>query len=182
MPVNAFAIDPHFPQVLYLGTDVGAYASLTGGDRWEPLGTGLPAAPVNDLTVVPDTRTILAGTHGRSMYQLYAAGVAAFLDDAATTPATLVLEPAFPNPFVRQVALRFQVPDGGPVRLEVFDVLGRRVATPFDGEVGTWPQRVIWDGRDDTGRPVAGGPYLARLTQQGPNGLRTATVQLFRVR
>ena len=51
-----------------------------------------------------------------------------------------------------------------PVVLEVYDVRGRRVATVFRGHLeGGRTHGFTWDGRDDAGRALASGTYLARV-------------------
>ena len=80
-----------------------------------------------------------------------------------SAPAALRLEPARPNPFGRQAALWFGLPRGGRVRLVVYDVQGRRVASVVDREeVAGWGS-VVWDGRDKAGREVGSGTYFLRL-------------------
>jgi hypothetical protein len=44
-------------------------------------------------------------------------------------PSTLRLRALFPNPARSHVTLRYELPTDGPVRLEVYDLLGRRVET-----------------------------------------------------
>jgi len=56
---------------LVLATDAGVYAARV--DRpgsWYRFGTGLPNVSVNDLTVTPDGKTVVAGTHGRGIWAL----------------------------------------------------------------------------------------------------------------
>jgi hypothetical protein len=67
-PINDVIVDPMNPSVLYVGTDVGIYSSENLGDNWMPLGTGLPITTVHDLALHEPTRTLVAGTHGRSMF------------------------------------------------------------------------------------------------------------------
>ncbi len=75
------------------------------------------------------------------------------------------LAPAAPNPFQSDTVLRFALPVAGPVRLEVFDVAGRRVATPVAEErLPAGAHSIRWDGRDIVGRPVASGVYFLKLT------------------
>src|SRR6185295_4832128 len=70
-PVNAIAIDPRQSSTLYVGTDVGAFASHDLGANWAPLGTGLPDAVVSDLKILPGPpATLYAATYGRSIYSI----------------------------------------------------------------------------------------------------------------
>ena len=56
------------PNLLFVGTDVGAYMSLDRGGSWERFMTGLPTVPVHDLQIHPREGEIIAGTHGRSIW------------------------------------------------------------------------------------------------------------------
>ncbi len=69
-PVNVVREDPVNPDVLYAGTDRGAYVSLDRGASWQALPSGLPNVPVHDLIVHPRERELVAGTHGRSIFIL----------------------------------------------------------------------------------------------------------------
>jgi len=75
------------------------------------------------------------------------------------------LSPAFPNPFNPSTTLRYAVPDGlpagAPVRLSIHDARGLRVADLDIERQAGWHD-VTWHGRDQQGRPVASGTYLAR--------------------
>jgi hypothetical protein len=56
---------------LVLATDNAVYtATVTDPTTWSRLGSGLPSASVNDLSVFPDGRTVLAATHGRGLWKL----------------------------------------------------------------------------------------------------------------
>lgn len=164
-PVNAFAIDPARPEVLYLGSDVGAFVSLDGGERWEPLGEGLPAVPVYDLKVHPTARYLVAGTHGRSMYRLDLSPLASGQEPPLPAVDDLRLDPGFPNPFSAAVTLPFQLRTPGHVRLEVYDLLGRRLHTLLDRPFAPGTHSIQWNGTDASGRFVPAGTYVARLTR-----------------
>jgi photosystem II stability/assembly factor-like uncharacterized protein len=56
------------PDLLFVGTDVGAYASLDRGRSWQRFMTGLPTVPVHDLQIHPRDGELIAGTHGRSIW------------------------------------------------------------------------------------------------------------------
>ena len=78
-------------------------------------------------------------------------------------PALSKLQGAVPNPFNPRTSLRYSLARSGAVRLQVFDLQGRLVRTLLDGQQGAGAHAVPWDGRDEAGRAVASGTYLARL-------------------
>jgi len=78
-------------------------------------------------------------------------------------PTVLRLEPARPNPFGDHAELSYGLPRGGRVRLAVYDVHGRRVASVVDRVDGAGWGSVVWDGRDEAGREVGSGTYFMRL-------------------
>lgn len=67
-PVNVIKEDPVNPDVLYVGSDRGAYVSIDRGRSWQALQGGLPNTAVHDLVVHPRDRELVAGTHGRSVW------------------------------------------------------------------------------------------------------------------
>ena len=68
--VNVIREDPSDANVLYLGTDFGAFASTDGGRQWHVLGSGLPSVQVSDLAYQPRDHIIVVSTYGRGMYAL----------------------------------------------------------------------------------------------------------------
>ena len=69
-PVNVICEDPRSAEVLYVGTDLGVYASRDRGQTWNVLGSGLPITFVHDLVVHPRDFVAVMATHGRGMYTL----------------------------------------------------------------------------------------------------------------
>ncbi|MBZ0269308.1 hypothetical protein K8I85_14235 [bacterium] len=92
--------------------------------------------------------------------------------------ATAGLDHVYPNPFADNTSLRFQMDRNATrVRLEVFDVAGRRVAVPLDAPMTRGAHIVGWNTRDESGNAVAPGVYFARLLVDGkPSGSRKMTV------
>ncbi|MEM6684182.1 MAG: glycosyl hydrolase [Bacteroidota bacterium] len=68
-PVNVIKEDPVNENLLYVGTDNGAYASLDMGKTWQPFHSGLPNVAVHDIVVQAAAKDLLIGTHGRSIYK-----------------------------------------------------------------------------------------------------------------
>ena len=67
------------------------------------------------------------------------------------------------NPFRSKTELSFVLAEPGPVRVDVFDLRGRRVRTLIDETRRAGVHRVGWSGRDANGAEVASGVYLVRL-------------------
>ena len=66
--VHVIREDPVNPDLLFLGTDVGAYVSMNRGQTWQRFMTGLATTPVHDLQIHPREHELIAGTHGRAIY------------------------------------------------------------------------------------------------------------------
>jgi hypothetical protein len=79
----------------------------------------------------------------------------------------------FPNPFSTSTKISFFLPQQGPVRLEVYDLSGRLVETPAEGEMTAGEHYVCIDGYG-----LALGIYLVRLQ----SGSETATARVVLVR
>ena len=92
-----------------------------------------------------------------------------FATEVPATPGRIapLLAQNFPNPFNPKTLIRYDLPLGGQVTLEVYDVKGRRIATLVDQKQPAGPQQAEWTGRDDSGGEVAAGVYLYRLAVDG---------------
>jgi hypothetical protein len=77
---------------------------------------------------------------------------------ASDLPATFALHSAYPNPFNPRVTLNYDLPQNSRVTLEVFDLMGRKVATLVDGEIAAGTHQLNWDASH-----LASGMYLLRM-------------------
>jgi len=63
--------DPKNPNLLYAGTEIGLFASYTGGQEWVPLNLkNMPNVAVHDIVVHPRENDLIVATHGRSVWIL----------------------------------------------------------------------------------------------------------------
>jgi len=83
---------------------------------------------------------------------------------AGIVPKQYQLYDNYPNPFNPSTTIKYDLPEAAEVRIEVFNVLGQRVATLVDGWEQAGQHQLIWDSKDDAGQPVASGMYFYRLT------------------
>jgi hypothetical protein len=72
---------------------------------------------------------------------------------------------AMPNPFRLATKISFAIEGRGPVpvTVTVYDVLGRRVRTLWDGPAAPGECDLDWDGLDESGASARSGVYLARV-------------------
>ena len=80
----------------------------------------------------------------------------------AAGPTSLSIE-AHPNPFNPTTAISFGVPRQAFVKLDIYSVSGRWVRPLANEDLAAGSYSREWDGRDETGRPVSGGVYIAKL-------------------
>lgn len=97
------------------------------------------------------------------------ADVAGLLPATTSTPATppvsaaLVYLAAHPNPFNPQITFTFSLAEPAAGELAVFDLSGRRLATPAAGDFAAGRYTARWDGLDRHGRALPSGVYVGRL-------------------
>ncbi|MEF8866087.1 MAG: T9SS type A sorting domain-containing protein, partial [Salinibacter sp.] len=91
-------------------------------------------------------------------------------------PESLVLRPNYPNPFREQTTIEYTLPEADDVRIEVYDLLGRRVQTLVDGRRESGLHRATWNGRNSGGTTAASGLYIVRLQAGGTTRSQKATL------
>lgn len=76
---------------------------------------------------------------------------------------------ASPNPLRSDgTVFRFALPVRAVVDLSVYDLRGRLMRRVTREEVTAGSHALVWDGRDNNGRPLASGQYVATLRLRGP--------------
>ena len=66
--VNVIREDAKNKDLLFVGTELGVYVSLNGGQAWKRFMTGLPMVRVDDILIHPRDNDVIVGTHGRGIY------------------------------------------------------------------------------------------------------------------
>ena len=78
-------------------------------------------------------------------------------------PDEFELRQNYPNPFNAVTAIDFYLPAPAVVSLEVFNILGQRVATLSSGRLPEGIQKTGWQGTYQNGRAAPSGIYFYRL-------------------
>ncbi|MEE9554060.1 MAG: T9SS type A sorting domain-containing protein [candidate division Zixibacteria bacterium] len=83
-------------------------------------------------------------------------------DYIVNLPARFALIQNYPNPFNPSTTIRYSLPEQSDVRIEIYNILGQRVATLFDGNKQAGYQTITWNAED-----YPSGVYFARLETEG---------------
>jgi hypothetical protein len=186
--------DPYNANLLYIGTELGTYASLDKGAHWFHLANGLPTVPVYDLQVHPRDRELIAATHGRGVMILDVSPLEQMTSVALSQPVAL-FQPTIAYQYSQPPApseTRAQRPwkvDGGPdgavisyrlattpasaPRIMIVNAAGDTVAT-MTGEQKAGLNSVTWNfiegapGGAGAGRGAGAGGRGGRGAASGP--------------
>jgi hypothetical protein len=154
--------------------DGDGHADLAVGVEHEDVGDVAIAGAVN---VLYGTAGGLLATDNQFWHQGATAGLLAGAAASASAvieqPSAPTLDAPNPNPSGGAVTLAFALPESGPVRLSVYDVLGREVAVLVDGEVGARRHEAVLNGSR-----LPSGTYVVRLEAGG--AVQTQRVTLVR--
>jgi WD40 repeat protein len=160
-----------------------AYDPITGKQRWVERWDGMDnstdearALIVNDADCLFVTGYTYGSTSG--MDQLVLAYQLPTTTDIGDAPVFRSVLLAHPNPFNPRVQLSFALSEDTLAKLTVRDLRGRVVATLHDGSLAAGERSFVWEGRDDLGREMSAGVYLAEL--RTPTGASTRKIMLVR--
>ena len=130
VPHHTIIADPLYPNNLYVGNDLGVYASTDNGASWGEFRTGMPYALIFDLSISYPARNLRAATHGSGVWQVkLLQNPLAVQTEGGSIPASYGLEQNYPNPFNPATTIKFHLPKSDFVSLKVYDISGKLVKT-----------------------------------------------------
>ncbi|MDE2644532.1 MAG: T9SS type A sorting domain-containing protein [Bacteroidota bacterium] len=148
---------PDIPWVIWAATDMGIFESRNHGQTWAYADNGLPAVSVWRIRIVDDE--VVLATHGRGIWSLNLNEVQTDIERVANEiPDSFELLSNYPNPFNPSTTVSFKVATQSHIRLTVFDMLGRKVATLTDQPYTDGIHQVEWDAS-----AMASGQYIYRM-------------------
>jgi hypothetical protein len=147
------------------------------GDGYMAIGTGSI-----DLDVRDTVRMAFALVTGQDVNELYENVKAArdaylmptdvFSEGEGVLPQSFELAQNYPNPFNPSTTIAFEMRRSGNVQLDVYNMLGQRVTTLYDGPATVGRHTVEWDGTAADGMRAASGVYFYRIEANGENQTR----------
>ncbi|OQY30291.1 MAG: hypothetical protein B6244_00070 [Candidatus Cloacimonetes bacterium 4572_55] len=137
-------------------------ASFGGGDEmtivaWDSLAS-------QQFTYIVDSEPTGVQFDPREWILRTANQIAVGIDDNGVATYHNMLAQNFPNPFNPETVIYFQLTEPQNVRMEIYDINGRRVKTLMDQSISRGSHSVRWNGVNDQGDSVNSGIYFYRLT------------------
>lgn len=125
-----------------------------GTDPWDvPDFTGFPGRQALHFPFDTKTALINPGSSSTDVAEVAAEAL----------PNSYSLDNAYPNPFNPETTIRFSLPKGESVSLQIYNTTGQLVKTLHQGFVEAGTYESVWDGTDEDGRNAASGLYVYRL-------------------
>jgi hypothetical protein len=90
-------------------------------------------------------------------------GIPTGISGQTNLPTQITVYRNYPNPFNPATTIRFDLPVTGKVSLSIYSILGQKIRTLVNDIMEAGYHDVKWDGRSDTGMPVASGVYIYRF-------------------
>jgi hypothetical protein len=90
-------------------------------------------------------------------------GAGGILENDEAGSRTWTLAQNFPNPFNTNTLIRFSLPRAGHARLDIFDILGRKIVGLVDQSLPAGIHQVTWNGKNDRDEEVGSGLYFYQL-------------------
>jgi photosystem II stability/assembly factor-like uncharacterized protein len=165
---SAVVVDPANSNHVYVGNDIGVYASTDGGSSWFPFNGGMPEAViVSNLAICNANHTLRASTHGSGLYQHKLLSTLTGVDEGNGTavPLRTSLAQNYPNPFNPSTTIRYTIGSSAFVTLNVYDITGREVARLVRQNMKPGTYSAKWDAASRGELPS--GMYFCRLTSAG---------------
>ena len=90
-------------------------------------------------------------------------------EQTSPIPTVYALQQNYPNPFNNSTLLKYELPVAGKIELIIYNSQGQKVRTLEHGNRDAGKYLSRWDGRNDSGQPVASGLYLCTFRVKEKN-------------
>lgn len=153
---------PEKPRIIWAGTDIGIFESRDHGQTWAYADNGIPASIIYRIRIIGDE--VVVATHGRGIWSLDLSEVMTSVEEEAVAelPTSFELLENYPNPFNPSTTIGFNLVNDSHIRVTVFDLLGRKVATLTDQPYSRGTHQITWDASG-----MSSGQYIYRMEADG---------------
>jgi photosystem II stability/assembly factor-like uncharacterized protein len=155
---NSIVMRTLSPRMLFVGTDFGVFQSTNDGANWISFSSGLPMVEVYDMKYKQTIGMILVATHGRGCWT-FDLNSTLGIDPFGEIPAQYKLSQNYPNPFNPVTNIAFDIPKYNSVKLEIYDMSGKKIEELVNQNLNAGHYQVQWDASK-----YSSGAYVSKLT------------------
>ena len=142
-------------------------ANWPKGIKYDPNGTGQYIASLgvhehwNDAIKKQYTRNLGTG-NGIELMEIEQRSTAV-QETPLTVPDQFIVYQNYPNPFNPSTTIGYKLSQQSSVKVTVYNLQGQEIKSFALGEQAAGSQKVVWDGRNSDGAPLASGVYVYRV-------------------
>ncbi len=157
--VWGLAISP-VNSLIFAGTfGNGIFLSKDNGQNWISINDSLPTYDyTSTFAFSPDGSLIYAGTYSDGIWKRPLSDLTSVVYSHTSVPNGFSLSQNYPNPFNPSTVINYALPKSSNVKIEIFNVLGEKVATLENKYEEAGNHKVQWNAGK-----YASGVYLYRL-------------------
>ena len=163
-----FTFNEQLITVSYVSTGLpvdSARVTISGNSVFTTARTDSNGQAVLGFTPVPlDSLDITVLGDGIYPYQGKIKVASVSIPEMPTHTSGKGIESVYPNPFDESTAIYYTVPGQTDVCLKIFDINGRMIRILYAGDQAAGKYSVLWNGRDNVGKPVGPGMYVVQLS------------------
>ena len=167
------------------GSNTANMISSWDNNAWTPLGSGMnagvlsiynyPPSPVSENIVVGGFFTTAGGVTAKHIATW--GEIVGFGNINNKIPDNFTLKQNYPNPFNPTTKIGYEIPKASFVEIQVFDIIGRRIATPVKAQMEAGKYEFSFDGGN-----ITSGIYYYKITASNSSGVYTNTKKMVLVK
>jgi hypothetical protein len=143
-------------------TGAGVFYSTNDGDSWIEINDALTDLTIFDLSL--SNNYIVAATHNQGVFRYNLSNINLSLADNQTVPYSIELHQNYPNPFNPTTTIKYDISEQIQVKISIYDMMGHEVKFITNEFQSPGVHSVIWDARNNEGKPVSAGLYLYQVS------------------
>ena len=95
-----------------------------------------------------------------------------WISNAKVTPFEFALHQNYPNPFNPETKIQFDVAEKSHVSIEIFNLVGQKVATLANSTMDVGKYTITWGGLNDKGAPLPSGMYFYEMNSSSYHAIK----------
>jgi photosystem II stability/assembly factor-like uncharacterized protein len=162
---TSLILDPKQINRIFIGSDSGTYVSSNGGDVWSKFKPEHPLFTLyhSCIDTLGTGRIFAVSKNAPGVYVLDSIYSDISFVEENNLLQNFILYQNYPNPFNSSTIIKFVLPSSENIKLEVYDLLGRRIITLIDEYKNRGEHSIEWNGKNEKSKDVSSGLYFSHL-------------------